>query len=258
MSETSPQSRNAALAIAVITFGGILAGLIIPNVLTEHHVEYGAWPEGSDGSARRCVVGTVWIGDDVRPVGSLPLISDGAPPYCVYRACFDPGDTALAAFGTAGTPLGMDPLFAEVEEPWQAPWPPLSVWCGGDEPDEPPGCACRLTNDTVGACEMAITDLDGVETWSPASPNVTLQRARWRGACWRAPCVVLAGRDFFPPECCVPRCEGRACGADGCGGSCGACTDPDVCGGQGTCEPPPPPPAPEPPLDPVPPPGGPP
>ncbi len=27
----------------------------------------------------------------------------------------------------------------------------------------------------------------------------------------------------LPPDVCVPQCEGKACGDDGCGGSCGSC-----------------------------------
>lgn len=203
MSETTSQSRNAAIVVAILTLGGIVAGVVVPNVLTEHHVEYGTWPADADPGVRRCVVGTVWIGDDVRALGRLPLVADGAPPYCMYRACFDPGNPALGAFGdTASTPAGMDPLFAEVEEAWQAPWPPLAVWCGGDEADEPPGCACAPPG---AACEALTTDLNGTSTWAPASPGVAYGRDRWRGAgCVKTPCTVLAGRDYFPSECHAP------------------------------------------------------
>lgn len=50
-----------------------------------------------------------------------------------------------------------------------------------------------------------------------------------------APCSGGVG-----PECaCVPACEGKACGDDGCGGSCGACAAGDTCTPVGTCQPPP-------------------
>ena len=39
---------------------------------------------------------------------------------------------------------------------------------------------------------------------------------------------------FPPDQVCVPECEGKECGPDGCGGSCGAC-DPDCQCGQGKC-----------------------
>ena len=31
------------------------------------------------------------------------------------------------------------------------------------------------------------------------------------------------------PDVCVPQCAGKQCGDDGCGGSCGECTDDDIC-----------------------------
>ena len=35
---------------------------------------------------------------------------------------------------------------------------------------------------------------------------------------------------------CVRDCAGRSCGADGCGGECGACDSPQVCSTDGACE----------------------
>jgi hypothetical protein len=37
-----------------------------------------------------------------------------------------------------------------------------------------------------------------------------------------------AGSPPLPPQC-VPACNGKTCGIDGCGGSCGSCTLPNVC-----------------------------
>ena len=34
---------------------------------------------------------------------------------------------------------------------------------------------------------------------------------------------------------CTPACEGKACGDDGCGGSCGTCDEGEACTGEGTC-----------------------
>ena len=36
-------------------------------------------------------------------------------------------------------------------------------------------------------------------------------------------------------ECCTPDCDGKECGDDGCGGSCGACAEGLVCNGLGQC-----------------------
>ena len=43
-----------------------------------------------------------------------------------------------------------------------------------------------------------------------------------------------------PPIGCTPMCAGRACGDDGCGGSCGTCTTGQTCGAAGQCSSPPP------------------
>lgn len=45
--------------------------------------------------------------------------------------------------------------------------------------------------------------------------------------------------DSDAPEPCVPACEGRACGSDGCGQLCGACPGASVCDAEGQCRPPP-------------------
>jgi len=39
---------------------------------------------------------------------------------------------------------------------------------------------------------------------------------------------------FLPAACaCLPDCAGKECGGDGCGGSCGQCVEPAMCGGGG-------------------------
>ena len=43
---------------------------------------------------------------------------------------------------------------------------------------------------------------------------------------------VRCGMDRF----CVPNCQGRTCGNDGCGGSCGYCADGSNCNSNGLCE----------------------
>ena len=44
----------------------------------------------------------------------------------------------------------------------------------------------------------------------------------------------LAFIDTYLPRACA-RCDGRACGSDGCGGSCGSCSDGDLCADDGQC-----------------------
>ena len=36
-------------------------------------------------------------------------------------------------------------------------------------------------------------------------------------------------------DCCIPDCEGKACGTDGCGGTCGVCQADWSCNAEGTC-----------------------
>ncbi|MDP6945640.1 MAG: hypothetical protein QF464_15935, partial [Myxococcota bacterium] len=44
------------------------------------------------------------------------------------------------------------------------------------------------------------------------------------------------GRYTFRVEACVPDCEDRACGTDGCGGSCGECTATETCDSETLCD----------------------
>jgi hypothetical protein len=45
---------------------------------------------------------------------------------------------------------------------------------------------------------------------------------------------VCDGGVCVPPPC-SPRCQGKECGDDGCGGSCGSCPDGYLCRGNGKC-----------------------
>ena len=45
----------------------------------------------------------------------------------------------------------------------------------------------------------------------------------------------LAFIDTYLPRACARACDGRACGSDGCGGSCGSCSDGDLCADDGQC-----------------------
>jgi len=46
-----------------------------------------------------------------------------------------------------------------------------------------------------------------------------------------------AGPFTLRVEACVPDCEGKVCGGDGCGGSCGPCEDQERCVSERTCDP---------------------
>jgi hypothetical protein len=45
----------------------------------------------------------------------------------------------------------------------------------------------------------------------------------------------LAFLDTYAQAACAPACSGRACGSDGCGGSCGTCDPGQLCGTDGRC-----------------------
>jgi len=53
--------------------------------------------------------------------------------------------------------------------------------------------------------------------------------------CW-TDCACEESATCYKAECCVPACEGKECGSDGCGGVCGDCPVSRVCKG-GTCKP---------------------
>lgn len=63
--------------------------------------------------------------------------------------------------------------------------------------------------------------------------------AGWSGACTgdSTTCHIdLAGDDSVRATfACTPDCSGRECGDDGCGASCGDCTDDDLCNSSGAC-----------------------
>ena len=86
--------------------------------------------------------------------------------------------------------------------------------CGSDGCDGtcPPGCGDNETCNSSGFCE-----------------------------CRDEPCAdncCSAGEVCYNDVCCVPACDGRECGSDGCGGSCGVietCDDGDICNGIEMC-----------------------
>ncbi|MBM4373352.1 MAG: IPT/TIG domain-containing protein, partial [Deltaproteobacteria bacterium] len=53
--------------------------------------------------------------------------------------------------------------------------------------------------------------------------------------CWNDVDEDCDGTQDDADECCFPHCEGKVCGSDGCGGSCGDCGDGELCTGEGLC-----------------------
>lgn len=82
------------------------------------------------------------------------------------------------------------------------------VACGGNTTDEP---------------DTGTTPDNGILDANPTDPGTDV-----------APPDDPGERDTPPSDICVPDCDGRDCGDDGCGGSCGACED-GSCLENGTC-----------------------
>ena len=45
---------------------------------------------------------------------------------------------------------------------------------------------------------------------------------------------LVCGCGIIPSDQCIPDCTNKECGDDGCGGSCGSCHAPEICGAGGT------------------------
>ena len=116
------------------------------------------------------------------------------------------------------------------------------------------GCATEDTNSGQGSAETGAESADedpfnpesgegeeGAETGDlPCVPNCTLKQCGADGcggtcgACPQDEYCSDKGECF--PNGCEPDCEGKQCGDNGCGGSCGGCGENFECNGSGQCE----------------------
>ena len=99
---------------------------------------------------------------------------------------------------------------------------------------------CQVAICTAGSCEV---DDDDDGTACDDGDQCKSNAACAGGACVGAPiacsdgdpctddlCEPASGCVYKPiPGCCEPSCAGKACGDDGCGGSCGACGPSEAC-----------------------------
>ncbi len=81
------------------------------------------------------------------------------------------------------------------------------------------------TGDTNTAPDTGGSDTGGLDT---GGPDTTPPPPTDAGG------TDTAAPDTNPPPC-TPSCTGRACGDDGCGGSCGVCGPGETCSGAGMC-----------------------
>jgi hypothetical protein len=139
-------------------------------------------------------------------------------PDCTGRECGDDGCGGTCGECEGGRPCAPDaPRVAQ--DGFTAP-------CLVDE-DCRPGLACHLEPDALeGRCDCG----DGArwdEAWRRCMPTPCDEAGRCgaRLLCIAGFCVAPER----PGVCCRPMCEGRECGDDGCGGTCGDCAEGREC-----------------------------
>ena len=93
-----------------------------------------------------------------------------------------------------------------VYEPWEHP---------GECPED---CPCEEDPDFLAGCEEGSCD------WEDRLGDGTCDDV-----------FNCAELDYDGGDCCLPACEGKACGDDGCGDVCGTCGDGLTCGEDGQC-----------------------
>ena len=145
----------------------------------------------------------------------------------------------------------------------------VGSFCGGacqldmPEPDCPPGWECQtmttMEGDQVPQCvlpdgecpcsDTAVADVLGTHCYAVNEHGVC---SGWRVCaedglsdcdapepgpeiCFNDVDEDCDGIKDDPDVCCFPHCEGKVCGNDGCGGSCGECAENEMCTGEGQC-----------------------
>ena len=144
---------------------------------------------------------------------------------CGETAAVCPADCSAALCGDGKCEAG--------ENPVDCPGDCEPYLCGNGtcEPGEAPATCPGDCAEGCGDCECG----GGESYWScPADC----------GFCGDGYCVANCGyakedAAVCPDDCCTPDCEGRECGSDGCGGTCGQCAAGESCGGSlcVACEP---------------------
>ena len=104
----------------------------------------------------------------------------------------------------------------------------LAVGCS-DEVDVPcePDCTnrhCGLDPLCGESCGICATNEDCTEAGVCECNNVTCNDL-----------CCTSGQVCHQDACCLPDCTDKQCGGDGCGGSCGDCSDGFVCNAEGQC-----------------------
>ncbi|MEZ4269593.1 MAG: hypothetical protein R3F39_24810 [Myxococcota bacterium] len=101
------------------------------------------------------------------------------------------------------------------------------------------GCPAASAEDCV--CAGCNTDGSCGNDEDCVCPDCTIQSFCGGSACENdGQCDPYAEGCSCPdcaqhPLCCVPQCDGKSCGDDGCGGTCGTCADGGACDATGQC-----------------------
>jgi hypothetical protein len=161
--------------------------------------------DGCGGSCGECVEGE----DCMSGVCLAPLDGPGCVPTVDGEGA---GVAGCGGCDCEACVCEMDPFCCGNDEAGSGYWDSICVAecteCGSCLPEAECGNALCEPSEDCGTCAEDCTCAPG---WT----------------CEDAVCVDPGG--------CVGDCEGKECGSDGCGGSCGACEDGFVCGGGDTC-----------------------
>ncbi len=102
------------------------------------------------------------------------------------------------------------------------------------------GARCGTRTTSCGGSNSTVPCSDG---FCPTNSNCTADfRCACRAgfvahSCDNVPCTGCMRNNWWcAPLLCAPRCEGRNCGANGCGGSCGTCPSGQACDDVGRCQ----------------------
>lgn len=178
-------------------------------------------------AARRCVAPYDVAGNTCAaplPIRGLPFVAHGDTRYASddARAAGDACDIASSELG-AGSP---DHVYLFVA-------PMTALYRVEVDADFVVAVYTREECDGASACLAIASHYGHVALDLP----MLEQEAAWLAIDGAGPSVIDRGPYTLRVSApCIPTCEGRVCGSDGCGGSCGACPGALACDGQGQCQ----------------------
>ncbi|MSP59893.1 MAG: hypothetical protein EXR72_06050 [Myxococcales bacterium] len=148
---------------------------------------------------------------------------------------------ALVVLGAAGAPLGCDggslalpstdlTGSADAAAPQDGGGGDRAASMDGATPTDGASGIDSALDDAAPAFDLALLDLAG-----PADAPAVADLAIPLDAAALPDAAAVKDLAAPPDLACAPKCLGRECGANGCGGTCGACPNGQGCGGSGQC-----------------------